>query len=506
MTQPQHLPLFSDLPLSEACANQLSRTAEPHNHHAWLPHRPDRDGPDQPNTDNKRSCSTHLGRPRSADAGQASSSTMLDRDTWAAVTDLRSKVAQALALNVDDGLDPDSHRARAMHLTTGYISDHDQDRIDRGLPSWTNAQRRDICRAVMESLFGFGRLQPLLDDPTIENIEIYGSDDVLIQRVGNVFGQSEPIADSNDELLSTLAFFATQQGKSFDPAHPRLHMSLGPRARLQATGWIVDPPCATIRVHRLIDVDLNSLVELDVMPADLADFLRAAVKARKSIIVGGAQGAGKTTLLRALINEIDPWEKIATLESTFELHLDLLGHDRHRRLIALEAVPGSDEKDAQGRPIGEITMDDLARDTFRMNLDRLIVGEILGPEVISMFEAMQTGSGSLSTIHAKSPCAIPGRIVTLARKDGRVTEDFARRQVAENIDLAVFVDVVRVVGPDGLASPQRRVTAVNSYEPGENGAVATTGLWTYSPHGAVNVAKPVWYRDLEPYLTAGGSR
>lgn len=443
---------------------------------------------------------TTVRRPATAPATSPAEGDQGFRD-WVVVDLIRGEVADALAEEDMPGTDDGDRRARAISLIGHYIDDEENRRLDQGLVQWSNAERRAITQAVLESLFGFGRLQPLLDDTSIENIEIYGYDDVLVQHTGNAFSEAEPVAESDQDLLSTLSFYAAKIGRSFDPAHPRLHMSLGPTARLQATGWVIDRPVATIRIHRLVDISLNDLVDLEMMPAELARFLRAAVRARKSIMIGGAQGAGKTTLLRGLINEIDAWEKLATLESTYELHLDQLGKERHRRLIALEAVPGSDEKDANGRPIGEITMDDWARDTFRMNLDRLIVGEILGPEVIAMFEAMQTGAGSLSTIHAKSSATIPERIVTLARKDGRVTEDFARRQVAENIDLAVYVDVVKTRNPwTGESSLTRRITDVTTYQPGEDGRVASTQLWGLEDDRLVPHLSPEWVEDLRPHL------
>ncbi|GAA1490646.1 CpaF family protein [Brachybacterium sacelli] len=443
---------------------------------------------------------TTVRRPATAPAASPAEADQGFRD-WTVVDLIRGEVADALAEEDSPGTDDEDRRARAISLIGHYIDDEENRRLDQGLVQWSNAERRAITQAVLESLFGFGRLQPLLDDTSIENIEIYGYDDILVQHTDNAFSEAEPVAESDEDLLSTLSFYAAKIGRSFDPAHPRLHMSLGPTARLQATGWVIDRPVATIRIHRLVDISLNDLVDLGMMPTELARFLRAAVRARKSIMIGGAQGAGKTTLLRGLINEIDAWEKLATLESTYELHLDQLGKERHRRLIALEAVPGSDEKDANGRPIGEITMDDWARDTFRMNLDRLIVGEILGPEVIAMFEAMQTGAGSLSTIHAKSSAAIPERIVTLARKDGRVTEDFARRQVAENIDLAVYVDVVKTRNPwTGESSLTRRITDVTTYQPGEGGRVASTQLWSLEDDRLVPHLSPEWIEDLRPHL------
>lgn len=478
--QPQDLPDFESLALVDLEDSAVSTTPL-----APLAQHPD----------------AHRDAAPAAPAADQGSSAPTRFTDWSIITRIRADVANALAEEAMPGSDADDQRARAASLVGSFIDDEESRRLDSGLVRWTNAERRAITQAVLESLFGFGRLQPLLDDPSIENIEIYGYDDVLIQRTGNAFEQADPIAESDADLLSTLSFHAAQQSKSFDPAHPRLHMSLGPTARLYATGWVVPKPIATIRVHRLVDVTLDDLVDLDLMPPELAQFLRAAVRAKKSIMVAGAQGAGKTTLLRGLINEIDPWEKLAILESVAELHLEQLGKERHRRLVPLEAVPGGDEKDANGRPIGEITMDDWARDTFRMNLDRMIVGEILGPEVIAMFEAMQTGAGSLSTIHAKSSAAVPERVVTLARKDGRVTEDFARRQVSENIDLAVYVDLVKTRNPwTGESSLNRRITDVTSYTPGENGQVASTQLWGLQDGQIISKMAPEWMDDLRPYL------
>ncbi|MGP9695665.1 CpaF family protein [Brachybacterium sp. AOP25-B2-12] len=422
---------------------------------------------------------------------------------WKIVTELRSLVSDALSKEDRLGQPIEDQKAQSISLITHLIDDQERDRINEGLPRWTGEERRALNQAVLEAVFGFGRLQPLLDDDTIENIELYGHEKVIVQRTGHQFEEVAPIADSDEELLSMLAHYAHQANRNFDPAHPNLELSLGSTARLEATGWVVPKPIATIRIHRLIDITLNDLVELDLMPVELADFLRAAVRAKKSMMVAGDRGAGKTTLLRALINEIDAAEKIGTIESIYELHLELLGAGRHPRLVQWEAVPGSSEKDAAGRPIGEITMDYWAQRSFRHNLDRLIVGELLGTEVIAMFEAMQTGAGSMSTVHAKSAAAVPERIVTLARKDGRVTEDFARRQVAENIDLAIYVGVVPLGERDpwtGVAPRGRRITNVTTYSPGEDGRVASTQLWEYS-NGQIReqLAAP-FADDLIPHL------
>lgn len=423
---------------------------------------------------------------------------------WKIVTRLRNDVSEHLSREDAFDLPLEDQKAQAISLITHLIDDQERLRINQGQARWSGEERRALSQAVLEAVFGFGRLQPLLDDDTIENIELYGHQKVIVQRTGHgAFEYVDPIADSDEELLSMLAHYAHKAGRNFDPAHPNLELNLGHNARLEATGWVMPKPIATIRIHRLIDITLADLVDLDLMPPELASFLRAAVRAKKSIIVAGDRGAGKTTLLRALINEIEPAEKIGTIESVYELHLEQLGDERHPRLIPWEAIPGSSEKDAAGRPIGEIPMDYWAQRSFRHNLDRLIVGELLGPEVIAMFEAMQTGAGSMSTIHAKSAAAVPERIVTLARKDGRVTEDFARRQVAENIDLAIYVGVIPLSEPDpwtGQAPRGRRITNVTTYSPGEDGRVASTQLWEYSDGQIHQRLSPPFYDDLRPHL------
>lgn len=422
---------------------------------------------------------------------------------WKIVSRVRDDVSEQLSLENTFDLPLEDQRAQAVSLITHLIADQERLRVNQGQARWSGEERRALSQAVLEAVFGFGRLQPLLDDDTIENIELYGHEKVIVQRTGHSFEHVDPVADSDEELLSMLAHYAHSAGRNFDPAHPNLELNLGHNARLEATGWVVPSPIATIRIHRLIDITLADLVDLNLMPPELASFLRAAVRAKKSIIVAGDRGAGKTTLLRALINEIDPAEKLGTIESVYELHLELLGEDRHPRLIQWEAVPGSSEKDAAGRPIGEIPMDYWAQRSFRHNLDRLIVGELLGPEVIAMFEAMQTGAGSMSTIHAKSASAVPERVVTLARKDGRVTEDFARRQVAENIDLALYVGVVPLAERDpwtGQAPSGRRITDVTTYSPGEDGRVASTRLWEYSGGQIHERLAAPFSDDLVPYL------
>jgi Flp pilus assembly CpaF family ATPase len=266
----------------------------------------------------------------------------------------------------------------------------------------------------------------------------------------------------------------------FSAAHPRLHMTLGGNARLAAAAYVTPRPTVMIRVHRLAQVALSDLVARDMLDPALASFLAAAVRAGKSIVVSGPQGSGKTTLVRALCAELDPWERIGTLETERELLLHRLPQ-RHRRQVSFEARPGSGERGPDGRPAGEIDLDELVADSLRFNLSRLIVGEVRGPEVLAMFKAMQAGAGSMSTTHAHSARAAIERLVTCAMEAGpHVTDAYAYRQVAAHINLIVQTSM-RTTGDRRRPVRDRFITEVIAVEPGEHGRPATTSLWAPDP-------------------------
>jgi energy-coupling factor transporter ATP-binding protein EcfA2 len=167
-------------------------------------------------------------------------------------------------------------------------------------------------------------------------------------------------------------------------------------------------PTVSIRRHRYADLSLDDLCHMGAMDPAVRSLLAAAVRARKNIVVSGAMNSGKTTLLRALAAEIDPRERIVTIEQAFELGLDT-GSTRHPDIVALEARPANVEGE------GRIPVADLVRRSLRMNADRVIVGEVLGDEVLPMLNAMSQGrSGSMCTIHAESSAGVFRRISSYA--------------------------------------------------------------------------------------------
>ena len=266
-------------------------------------------------------------------------------------------------------------------------------------------------------------------------------------------------------------------------------MRLPGGARLAAAAWVTPRPSVVIRRHRLRRVTFeDDLVPNETFSPLAADFLRACIRSRKSVVVCGHQGAGKTTAVRALCACMDPWEAIGTFETEYELHLNELT-DQHLIVHAWEARPGSGEIGINGRRAGEFTLDEALYDSFRFNLSRQIVGEVRGPEVWAMIKAMEAGSGSLSTVHARDASAAMRRLATCAQEAGpQVTAELANAKLAETIDVIVHLHMETIaVDEQSAASTFRRRRWVNeiiAVEPGEDlHGWATTHVFAPNPHG-----------------------
>ncbi|MDN5895906.1 MAG: Flp pilus assembly complex ATPase component TadA [Nocardioides sp.] len=376
------------------------------------------------------------------------------------------------------------------------------ERVDAGDAAWTAAEQTALAQAVFDSLFRLGRLQPLVDDDRVENIIIAGHDNVHLELTDGSLIDGPPVADSDAELIDFLVFLASRSevnARGFSEAQPRLHLRLDGGSRLAAAAWVTPRPSVVIRRHRLMHVTLDDLVERGMLSALLASFLRAAVRARKSIVVAGCQGAGKTTLVRALCCEIDEHEAIGTFETEYELHLDQLG--RHKIVHPWEARPGSGERGPDGRLAGEFTLDEALVDSFRFNLSRQIVGEVRGREIWAMIKAMESGTGSISTTHASDAVAAIRKLVTCAMEAGaHVTHDLAASKLASTIDLVVQLHLSTERIPDGFRR-HRSVCEVIAVAPGEREpGYATTHL--FSPDAAGNARPDVLpdeYRDLASF-------
>ena len=324
---------------------------------------------------------------------------------------IRQRVAEDLSGHQAGALDGDDRKEFARQRTFLHLDAVSESDGGAAVRELSRDEEQRLAQTVLDALFGLGRLQVLVDDPEIENIDVNGCDRVWATFADGSKRLMPAVADSDEELVDLIRSAAGRFGLSerrFDTARPELDLQLPGGARLSALMAVSARPAISIRRHRFADLSLGDLCAMGAMDPGLRSLLAAAVRARKNIVVAGAMNSGKTTLLRALAAEIDPRERIVTIEQALELGLDT-GSSRHPDIVALEARPANIEG------VGRIPVADLVRRSLRMNADRVIVGEVLGDEVLPMLNAMSQGrSGSMCTIHAESSAGVFRRIASYA--------------------------------------------------------------------------------------------
>ncbi|HWQ12344.1 MAG TPA: CpaF family protein [Roseiflexaceae bacterium] len=290
------------------------------------------------------------------------------------------------------------------------------------------AQTKRLYEMVMDELFGFGPLEPLLRDDSISEVMVNGPQMVYIEQRGKL--TLSPIKFANDEhVLKVIDRIIRPLGRRVDRKWPMVDARLPDGSRVNA----VIPPCAidgpsiTIRKFSKKKLQIEDLIKFGSVTPEMAEFLRACVVSRLNIIVAGGTGSGKTTLLNVLSNFIPSDERIVTIEDSAELKL---GQDH---VVRLESKPP--ELDGTGR----VTINDLVINSLRMRPERIVIGECRGGETMAMLQAMNTGhDGSLSTLHANSPRDAIARMETMAMMAGMdIPLQVVREQIASAIDLIV---------------------------------------------------------------------
>ena len=388
-------------------------------------------------------------------------------------------------------------RQHGKTLVQRVVTEHESMLAESGAEELSWEERQDLVEALESRLFGAGSLQVLLDDESVENIDINGYRNVFVEYADGTTARVRPVAASNEELIETVQILAAHEGlsaRAFDVANVRVNLRLPDGSRLYAVQSVSREPVISIRKHRHTQVRLKDLIRLGTLDEDLADFLAAAVRARKNIMVAGATGAGKTTLLRALASEIPAEERILTVERSLELGLDE-DVEAHPNAIALE------ERLPNSEGAGAVSMAELVRDTLRLNPSRVIVGEVLGDEVVTMLNAMTQGNdGSLSTIHANSSGDVVHKIATYAiQAPERLPWEATVRLVATGLDFIVFLRRLRTGdGQERVIESVREVAGVS-----EHGDLATNELWGPDAAGAVHRRVEVQVQCHDDLVAAG---
>ncbi len=409
-------------------------------------------------------------------------------------------------------------RRRAEDLITSWLEQQMLSSVGSGVALLTAPEEQALRAATLADMFGLGRLEALLAEPGIEDIYICGTRPVIVKLSDGRRELREPLAATVPDLMAQLEAFATHHGqtaRSVSSARPWLNLRLPGQARLAAM-WDVTPmPYVTIRRHRFVDITLEQLVAMGMLSPAMAVFLKAAVLGRRSMLVVGVQASGKTTLLRALCRAIPDTERFVTLESEFELLLHELP-TQLPGLMAAEEREGMGERGPDGRPAGEVSIEDLFPHTLRHSLDRCIVGEIRGREVGAVLKAMTRGyKGSMATFHADSAAdTVQSMASLMSESRSNWSPEAARYQIAAAVDLVVYVDreVIRGRGDHRFVSHIVEINGVS-----EQGRVIETPIFEpleeyegVDPRGYL-VGQPAsqkWWRraGLDPnWLTAAAS-
>jgi len=327
-----------------------------------------------------------------------------------------------------------------------------------------------ISSAVIAQVLGLGRLQPLLDDDEISDIHVRGNSRVWVKLRNGQRETRDPIVETDDELIDLVRRAATRlsrQERRFDAGTPELNMQLPDGSRLFATMEVSLRPSLIIRRHRFEISTLEQLRLRGMLTARLQNFLEAAVRAKRNIVIAGGTGSGKTTLLRALINEVPPSERIVTIEDAYELGLDHFEH-LHPDHDALQSRPANIEGQ------GEITLADLTRMALRMDPDRVIVGEVRGAEAFPMLLAMSQGNnGSMCTMHADSTRSVfPKLAAYVAMASMGLPIETVNLLLSSALHLVIYIEnidncrrvasVREVVDLDGASIISNEIFALNS--------------------------------------------
>lgn len=408
--------------------------------------------------------------------------------------------ARLVAEAEQDSWNSEGRRAAVERLCAQELQAEAAAALAAGVPSPRREVTELVAKSVADRLLGLGGLQPYLELDGVEDIDVLGHDVVFVKYPGKRRERGIwPVATSDAELVDLVRTIAARSGieeRRFDRGSPMLSIALPDGSRMTAVMAVNKRPSVTIRRHLHRDISLDDLVLLGTVDPDLRGLLAAAVRARCNILIAGGMGAGKTTLLRALATEIDPREKLVTIEDAFELGLDA-DPERHPLVDALQA------RDANAEGVGRITAADLVRCGLRLSADRVVVGEVRGPETLPMLLAMSQGNdGSLSTIHSESAMAAFDRLITYALlAPERAPAEAVVRLAAHGIDLVIHVaeladgrrvvrEVAEVTGSDG-----DRVAMNRLYQPGP------TGMAVRATPPSTELAERLTHAGYDPFGT-----
>ncbi|MFD2052767.1 CpaF family protein [Mesorhizobium calcicola] len=376
--------------------------------------------------------------------------------------DTKSQVFSALIDTIDlsqlSKLDPESAREEIRDIVNDIIAIKNF--------AMTIAEQEELLEDICNDVLGYGPLEPLLARDDIADIMVNGSRNVYIEVNGKVEQTGIRFRD-NQQLLNICQRIVSQVGRRVDESSPICDARLpdGSRVNVIAPPLSIDGATLTIRKFKKDKLTLDQLVKFGAISPQGAEVLKIISRVRCNIVISGGTGSGKTTLLNCLTNYIDREERVITCEDSAELQL------QQPHVVRLETRPPNLEGE------GEVTMRDLVKNCLRMRPERIIVGEVRGPEVFDLLQAMNTGhDGSMGTIHSNSPRECLNRIESMIAMGGySLPQKTVREIVVGSID--VIIQAAR------LRDGSRRITHITEVIGMEGDVVITQDIVLYNIKG-----------------------
>ena len=382
------------------------------------------------------------------------------RDTWYA--DLKSRVHNALFERLDlskVGKVTQDQVTEDVVQATRLVLD-----AEKVLLSLEDRER--LIREIQHEVFGLGPLEPLLQDPSVNDVLVNGHDDVWVERRGKL---EKTVARFKDDshLMRIIDKIVSAVGRRIDESNPMVDARLadGSRVNVIVPPLALDGPTMSIRRFAADPFTSDDLISFGSVTQQLMDLMSGVVKARLNVLISGGTGSGKTTFLNVLSNFIPNHERIVTIEDAAELQL------KQEHLVRLETRPANLEG------TGRVTQRDLVINSLRMRPDRIVVGEIRGAEALDMLQAMNTGhDGSLTTVHANSPRDALMRIETMVAMTGLdIPQRAVRQQVSSALD--VVVQIAR------LSDGKRKLVSLQEITGMEGDVITTQEIFKFERHG-----------------------
>ncbi len=333
----------------------------------------------------------------------------------------------------------------------------------------STAEQQDLIDDICNDVLGYGPLEPLLARDDIADIMVNGACRTFIEVGGKIQLTNVRFRD-NEQLMNICQRIVSQVGRRVDEASPICDARLadGSRVNVIAPPLAIDGPALTIRKFRKDKLTLDELIRYGSISPEGGEILKIIGRVRCNVLISGGTGSGKTTLLNCMTNYIDHDERVVTCEDAAELQL------QQPHVVRLETRPPNLEGN------GAITMRDLVRNCLRMRPERIIVGEVRGPEAFDLLQAMNTGhDGSMGTLHANSPREAMSRLESMITMGGfALPPKTIREMIVSSID--VIIQAAR------LRDGSRRITHITEIVGLEGEVITTQDIMIYEVTGEDN--------------------